>query len=142
MWFGATSRRFGTISIFPSIPIATYRIMLLLRKVVQVQMPGESTCRSRGAPLPADTLDRRPVTVSGDASASGRSRTTVDCDAKIGRSALMAGVDRSGSPARPPWSHQAPAARNIVCFQWRLPPTGGIWNVAILGEPLKLLPAQ
>ena len=62
MLFGSTSRRFGTISIFPSIPIATYRIMLLLRKVVQVQMPSESTCRSRSASLPADRLDRRPVT--------------------------------------------------------------------------------
>src|SRR5215472_8043517 len=40
MLVGSTSRRFGTISIFPSIPIATYRIMHLLRKVVQAQMPG------------------------------------------------------------------------------------------------------
>jgi hypothetical protein len=27
MLFGSTTRRFGTISIFPSIPMATYRIM-------------------------------------------------------------------------------------------------------------------
>src|SRR5262252_4864414 len=47
MLFGSTSRRFGTISIFPSIPIATYRIMHILRKVVRAQMPGESACRNR-----------------------------------------------------------------------------------------------
>src|SRR6516165_5802565 len=43
MLFGSTSRRFGTISIFPSIPIATYRIMRFFGK----SSPGESTCRSR-----------------------------------------------------------------------------------------------
>jgi hypothetical protein len=40
MLFGSTSRRFDTISIFPSIPIATYLI-----KVVQEANAGESTCR-------------------------------------------------------------------------------------------------
>src|SRR6516162_282037 len=35
MLFGSTSRSFGTISIFPSVPITTYRIMHILRKVVQ-----------------------------------------------------------------------------------------------------------
>src|SRR6516165_11039588 len=58
MLFGSTSRRFGTISIFPSIPIATYRIMHILRKVVQVQMPGESTCRSRAV---ARVSSHRPL---------------------------------------------------------------------------------
>src|SRR6516225_240615 len=85
MLFGSTSRRFGTISIFASIPMATYRIMHVLRKVVQrcrclVSQPvaaearvggmGFSESHSLSAPLPADTLHRRPVTVSGDASAS------------------------------------------------------------------------
>src|SRR5215472_3148341 len=55
----------------------------------------------------------------------------------------LAEVDRPvhlNAMARPPWSHQAPAARIIVCFQWRLPPVGGIWNVAmsiINGRPFK-----
>src|SRR6516225_9942934 len=35
MLFGSTSRRFGPISIFPSIPIAIYRIIHILGKVVQ-----------------------------------------------------------------------------------------------------------
>src|SRR5262252_6254072 len=64
MLFGSTSRRFGTISIFPSIPIATYRTMRLLRKVVQVQMPGESTCRSRGAGKMTEPTDDAPLTMS------------------------------------------------------------------------------
>src|SRR6516165_9408761 len=62
MLFGSTSRSFGTVSIFPSIPIATYRITHFLRKVVQVQMPGESTCRRRASIPPSSgaPVQRRP----------------------------------------------------------------------------------
>src|SRR5262249_14947430 len=47
MLFGSTSRRFGTISIFPSTPIATYRIMLILGKVVQDANAGRVTLSQR-----------------------------------------------------------------------------------------------
>ena len=70
MLFGSTSRRFGTISTFPSIPIATYRIMHLLRKVVQGADAGSVNLSQVAAPLrlpDREHANARRVTVLFDA---------------------------------------------------------------------------